>query len=150
MSHGSTLEMFLVKQESNSNSTLSGSASQFLEPFRFENLITVSVQRKQKHRKGVAAAAPAHRSAGTASDTADDATQPQFASIVKRVPRRLLLQQGCVTASELPPALPHATGGGDIASNDCCISFTNQAPRALACHYMILTTNGKTGEGSNG
>ena len=46
--------MFLVKQESNSNSTLSGSASQFLEPFRFENLITVSVQRKQKHRNGVA------------------------------------------------------------------------------------------------
>ena len=141
--------MFLVKQESNSNSKLSGSASQFLEPFQFENLITVSVQRKQKHRKGVAAAAPAHRSAGTASDTADDATQPQFASIVKRVPRRLLLQQGCVTASELPPALPHKTGGG-FAFKDCCISFTNQAPRALACHYMILTTNGKTGEGSNG
>ena len=45
--------MFLVKQESNSNSKLSGSASQ-LEPFRFENLITVSVQRKQKHRKGAA------------------------------------------------------------------------------------------------
>ena len=46
--------MFLVKQESNSNSKLSGSASQFLEPFRFENLKTVSVQRKQKHRKGAA------------------------------------------------------------------------------------------------
>ena len=46
--------MFLVKQESNSTSTLSGSASQLLEPSRCENLITVSVQRKQKHRKGVA------------------------------------------------------------------------------------------------
>ena len=46
--------MFLVKQESNSNSKLSGSASQFLEPFQFENLITVSVQRKQKHRNGAA------------------------------------------------------------------------------------------------
>ena len=91
----------------------------------------------------------AAQASGAAQDDLD-ATQPQFASIVKRVPRRLLLQQGCVTASELPPALPHATGGGGIASNDCCISFTNQAPRALACHYMILTINGKTGEGSNG
>ena len=91
----------------------------------------------------------AAQASGAAQDDLD-ATQPQFASIVKRVPRRLLLQQGCVTASELPPALPHATGGGGIASKDCCISFTNQAPRALACHYMILTTNGKTGEGSNG
>ena len=46
--------MFLVKQESNSNSTLSGSASQLLEPSRCENLTTVSVQRKQKHQNGVA------------------------------------------------------------------------------------------------
>jgi len=53
----------------------------------------------------------AAQASGAAQDDLD-ATQPQFASIVKRVPRRLLLQQGCVTASELPPALPHATGGG--------------------------------------
>ena len=70
----------------------------------------------------------AAQASGAAQDDLD-ATQPQFASIVKRVPRRLLLQQGCVTASELPPALPHATGGGGIG----VLHFLYESSATCAC-----------------
>ena len=54
--------MFLVKQESNSNSKLSGSASQFLEPFRFENLINSVSAAKTKASKRCS---PMHRAMGS-------------------------------------------------------------------------------------